>query len=198
MDEKTEELRDIFLEVADEETVTESQSDERGTLRGGGDIEEQLRDVISEMDDRFEIETSLDESDLVELVRGFYDGDSDTALADRLDVSRRTVVRARVQLHLIRDRDRAAPFDVDEAIRLREGGATMKELATRYEASESTIRRYLRVKEMDQRSRQVNQRYRTMFDSIIGDSDIATRLTEDVHEDGLEDATEGMESNVSF
>jgi hypothetical protein len=44
----------------------------------------------------------------------------------------------------------------------------------------------------------VGDRFRQEFERLLGDGDLADRLTDGVHEDGLDDATEGMETNVSF
>lgn len=198
MDEKTERLRDIFLDLTEEETVTESQEQSRGSLHERGDIDERLSSVIAEMDDRYDFRTSLDHDDLVTLLRRFYEDASDTAIAGELDLSRRTVVRARLELHLTRDHDWDAPFDVEKAGRRRLEGATVGELAEDFDVSESTIRRYLRVFEAEKRSREANRRFRDEFDTILADADLSTRMAREIHEDGLEEATEGLESNVSF
>ncbi|MFQ3295674.1 MAG: hypothetical protein ACI8VE_002763, partial [Natrialbaceae archaeon] len=47
-------------------------------------------------------------------------------------------------------------------------------------------------------ARRSNDRFRDEFETILPDADLSTRLTGDVKEDGLDDATEGMETNVSF
>lgn len=198
MDEKTEELRDIFLEVAEEETVTEAQREQRGSLSDRGDVDEHLLEVVGEMRERYGFDTDLDDGDLVTLVKAFYDSERDADIARRLDVSRRTAVRTRLELHLVRDRDRDAPFDVEEAARRRSEGATMAELAAAYDVSASTVRRYLRVFKADRRSRQANQRFRDAFDTALADADLSTRMTREIHEDGLDEATEGLETNVSF
>lgn len=198
MDEKTEELRDIFLEVADAESVTESQRDPRGVLDEPEDVEERLQEVILEMDDMYDFEVDLTVSERVELVRAFYDGESDAAIARRLDVGRKALFRARLELHLVRDRDREAPFDLEGVVRARDEGATIAELAEAEGVSASTLRRYLRVFEADRRSRLANQRFRDAFDAILAEADLSTRLTSEVQETGLEEATEGLETNVSF
>lgn len=198
MDEKTERLRDIFLNLTEEETVTETQEQSRGSLQEQEDIDERLDELIAEMDERYGFKTSLEHDDLVTVVKRFYDDVSDTAIAEELGVSRRTIVRARLSLHLIRDRDRDAPFDIDEAGRKQLAGATISELTTRYEVSESTLRRYLRVFDAERRSREANRRYRDAFDTILADADLSRRMTREVHEDGLDEATEGLETNVSF
>jgi len=48
MDEKTEELRDIFIDVTDEDTVTESQEETRGSLIDREGIRDRLEGVVDE------------------------------------------------------------------------------------------------------------------------------------------------------
>lgn len=198
MDEKTEELRDIFLDVADEDTLTDHQDADRGSLESDRDIEAELHDIVEEMQSRYPFETDVDNEQLVALVRGFYNAATDEELSDMLDVPEDTVVRARLDLHLVRPAERDAPFDTLAAARARASGATVDELADRFEVDTATMRRHLQVHETDQRSRQVNQRFRDAFDTLLGDMELTSRMVNDVHEDGLEDATEGLESNVSF
>ena len=45
--------------------------------------------------------------------------------------------------------------------------------------------------------RRVGDRFREQFDEILDDADLAS-LTEDVTRDGLDDATDGMENDLSF
>lgn len=199
MDEKTEELRDIFMDVTDEDTVTESQEETRGSLTDQGDGQrERLESVVRSMRERYDFSTDLSDDDLCGLVELFYDDASDADIARELDASRKTVFRARTDLHLVRDRDRDAPFDLDDLrTRLTDDPAT-RDLADEFDVSESTVRRYRRVVRAQTESRQANDRYRDEFDTILADGDLAARMTEEVQEDGLDDATEGMETNVDF
>lgn len=198
MDEKTEELRDLFLDVAEDTTVTESQQDDRGSLGTDRDVEGELREVIVEMRDRYEFDTDLDDASLVELVTAFYDGATDAVIAQRLGIKKAAIRRARYDLHLVREREREAPFDLVAAVRAVDDGASVSELADRFDVEEETIRQRLRVHDIEQRSRLANQRFRAEFDNILGDAELSMQLVRDVHEDGLEDATEGLETNVSF
>lgn len=200
MDEKTEELRDIFMDVADEATVTESQEETHGSLQSETEVEERIAAVIAEMRDRYDFGTTLSDDELVTVVRGFYGGDSDAEIARDLgDASLgKTVARARIDLHLVRDADTDAPFDLDALRELLDDGATAAECADELDVSESTVRRYRRVLEAQQERRTVNDRFRDEFENVLQDRELSERLTEDIHEDGLDDATEGMETNVSF
>ncbi|WP_254766241.1 conditioned medium-induced protein 4 [Salinilacihabitans rarus] len=196
MDEKTQELRDIFTSVTDgEETVTESQEDTRGSLeKDERTVEERLERVVARMRERYGFETPLSDGELIAVAKGFYDDRTDAELAADLGVDEADVFEARMALHLVSEAD-ADEVDL-VAIRARdEDDAT---LAAEYDVSEAQIRRYRRVAAAKDESRAANDRYRDEFDSILGDSELASRMATDVREDGLEDATEGMETDVSF
>lgn len=198
MDEKTEELRDIFTDVAETDTVTERQEETRGSLLDrDGDVRERLVDVVARMREQYDFGTDLSDDDLAELVHAYYDGATDTEIGRQLEVARSTVVRARLDLHLLRDRDYEAPIDLDALRdRLADDPATSA-LAEAFDVSPSTVRRYRRVLAAADRSKRANERYREEFDEILADVERAG-ITEGVREDGLEDATEGIETDVSF
>jgi hypothetical protein len=60
------------------------------------------------------------------------------------------------------------------------------------------LKRAARAIDAEQRARRVSQRFRTEFEEILTDADIAVWLTADAQEDGLDDATDGMEVDVEF
>ncbi|NUB90152.1 conditioned medium-induced protein 4 [Haloterrigena sp. SYSU A121-1] len=196
MNDKTEELREIFTDVTDgEETVTESQENSRGSLeRDDRSDEERLESVVQQMRERYAFETPLTDDELIAVARGFYDGEDDAAIAADLDVDEETVFEARMSLHLVGEDD-ADEVDL-AAIRDREEDDAT--LADEYDVSEPQIRRYRRVAAAEDESRAANDRYRDEFDSILADAELSERMTTDVREDGLEDATEGMETDVEF
>ena len=200
MDEKTEELRDIFMDVTDESTVTEQQEETHGSLHSETEVDERLEAVIARMRDRYDFGTTLSDEELVTVVRGYYDGDSDAEIARELgDASLgKTVSRARIDLHLIRDSDTDAPFDLDELREQFDAGASTAECADELDVSESTVRRYRRIIETQQEKRTVNDRFTDEFENVLRDRELSDRMTEVVQKDGLDDATEGMETNVSF
>jgi FixJ family two-component response regulator len=200
MDEKTEELRDIFMDVTDESTVTEQQEETYGSLSSEAEVDERLEDVVARMRDRYDFGTTLSDEELVTVVRGFYAGDSDAKIARDLgDASLgKTVSRARIDLHLIRDSDTDAPFDMEELRDLLDRETSTTDCADELDVSESTVRRYRRVVETQQERRTVNDQFREEFENILHDGELSDRMTESVEEDGLDDATEGMETNVSF
>jgi hypothetical protein len=198
MDEKTEELRDIFEEVTGEETVTEKQEETPGTLAGEDDeaVAERLADVVARMRERYEFETDLSDAEYARVVRGYYEGEDDTDIADALDVDRRDVVRARLDVHLVRDRDRDAPFELKELRRLLNADADLgtSDLAEELDVSASTVRRYRRVVETETEIRSVSARYQADFEDVLTDAGISHDMTSDIQEDGLQDATEGAEA----
>lgn len=200
MDEKTQELRDIFVDVAGDETVTERQAEARGSLTGedAERVAERIEAIITRMRERYEFESDLSVESLCAVVRRFYDGESDDEIADTLDTTRHEVFLARTDLHLLREGDTEAPFDFDELRELLDAEYTVAESATVLDAAESTVRHYRRILYTQRESRQVNGRFRDEFEELLTDADLGARMTEDVRQTGLEDATDGMETDVSF
>ncbi|WP_226482167.1 conditioned medium-induced protein 4 [Natrinema amylolyticum] len=196
MNDKTEELRDIFTNVTDgEETVTESQENTRGSIeRDERSDEERLESVVQQMRERYEFETPLSNDDLLTVARGFYDDRSDEEIADELGVDADEVFEARLSLHLVAEDD----ADEVDLVAIRDREEDDATLAEEYDVSEARIRRYRRVAAAEDQSRAANDRYRDEFDSILADADLSERMTSDLREDGLEDATEGMETEVDF
>lgn len=168
MDDKTAELRDIFLDATDgEEAVTERQAERRGSLVDADDpeaVDSRLRELVVAMRERYDFDTDLDAGAYVTLIRGFYDGDDDGALADGLEVGPETVVHARLDCHLVREDDDETP------------------------AVEASRERAVRA----------NYRFRDAFAELLTDDDLSTRLASDSREDGLREATEDIETDVSL
>ena len=198
MDEKTEELRDIFMDVTDEEAVTESQEESRGSLTDERDAGERIVEIVADMRERYDFDASLSDEELAAVVEGFYTGATDSAIADELDVSRREVFRARLDLHLVRERDTDAPFDLAEFRDLLSKDVPTGDLAAHFEVSPSTVRRYRRVVRARKEARRVSDHFRSEFEDALVDADIGEQFTTDMKDDGLEEATDGMETNVSF
>jgi len=168
MDDRTAELRDIFLDATDgEETVTERQAERRGSLVDGdddADVDARLRDLVATMRERYDFDTDLDPDAYVALIRGFYEGADDAALADRVGVDADKALRARLDCHLVREDDEETP------------------------AVEACRERIVRA----------NGRFRDAFADFLTDDDLSTRLASDSREDGLREATEDIETDVSF
>lgn len=198
MDDKTEELRDIFLDVADDGTVTESQAETRGSLAGDRPpVDERLVDTVGRMRERFDFETDLDDETYAAVVRRYYDDQDDAAIAEALDLDPETVFAARADLHLLREVD-AADADLGALRERAAEGADPLSAAATLGYDETTARRAAAVLAARDASRRVSHRYRSEFEEILTDADMAVRLTASVHEDGLEDATDDMETDVQF
>ena len=199
MNEKTEELRDIFVSVTDEDTVTESQEETHGSLASEDELNARLESTVAGMREDLEFATTLGDDELAAVVRGFYAGDPDADIASQLgDGDAEAVRRARIDLHLLRDDDTDAPLDLDSLRRLDNEGASLEALTTALDVDESTARRYRRVVRTQDEIQRVNDRYRAEFENLLRDREISERLTSDVHEDGLDDATDGQETDVTL
>jgi len=198
MDEKTEELRDIFMDVSDEETLTERQEETRGSLADDEAIDERIEDTVAEMRSDLEFDTDLTDEELRRVVRGFYAGESDADLADELDASRHAIHVARTDLHLLRETDTDAPFDFEMLEPVVEGEETTADAADRLDVAASTVRRYRRVLAARTRSQDLAHRYTDAFEEILVDVEVSGRLTEDVKRTGLEGAIEGQETNTQL
>ncbi len=197
MDEKTEQLRDIFMDVSGEASVTESQAAGRGSLTDTDEatVEERLGETVARMRERYDFRTDLDDPALVGLVRGFYAGHEDAALAEELGVDESTVYEARLDLHLLRETDDDADFDV-AAFRKRVvgGAATDEELAAAFDVDTETAARYRRVVEAQAAARGVSHRFTSEFEDALAEAGLATQLTAAVRETGLDEATEDIDS----
>jgi len=198
MDEKTEELRDIFMDVSEEETVTETQAETPGSLVGGGDdedVDEQLRDLVGRLRANQSFDTGLAVDQYVALVRAFYADASDEEIGADLGVATETVFAARLDLHLLRETDTDASFDL--ATLRRRGEADDETLAAELDVDAETVERYRRVVAAEDATRRANHRYQQAFDELLTDADLEGRFTEG-QEDGLEEAAEDIETDVSF
>lgn len=199
MGEKTDELRELFEEVAGTDTVTERQENERGTLSPVDDerVDRRLRGILEELGETFGFGTGLSDDQRVELVRGFYRGESDADLADTIEANEATVVAARLELHLFRDSDTDTPVPWDDfrrRLREHEDG----DVAAEFDLDLETVRQYRAVAEARDEARSVSHRFRSAYRDVIPDADLAEPLIQDVTEDGLEEAAADIETDVSF
>lgn len=198
MEEKTEKLRDIFLSVSDEERVTESQTERPGSLTDdGASAGQRLADVLDGLREKFGFETPLSDDERLTLIRGFYDGRSDDELAAELDCEASTVFAARMELHLLRDSEPPLSDDDLETVRANpDVGA--RALADRLGADERAVRRSRAALQAEDRSRRASQRFRTAYREILTDQDLTDQFATETQDDGLEDATDGAETDVEF
>lgn len=200
MTEKTEELKDIFLEVTDEEAVTESQAESRGSLSTTEEgVEERLIEVIGRLRERFPFRTELDDEQLVAVVRAYYEGADDATIADRLGVDEGAIRTARLDCHLDREEDTPESVDMG-ALRERVDDPTETEmpsdsaLAAALDADPEAIDRARHLLATRARARSVSHRFRAEFEDALVDAGLSARLTESVREDGLDEATEDIDS----
>ena len=198
MDEKTEELRDIFVEATGSDTVTESQEESHGSLSDDDGNEGRVRELIAMMRDRYEFASDRSDADLERVVERYHDGADDATIADELGVDGGEVFDARMDVHLVRDSDRDAPFDLDDLRSLHVEGVSPAEAADRLDTDESTVAHYAEVIEADMESTRANDRFRDEFAELLADADLEGGLTSEANEDGLREATEDMETDVSF
>jgi len=209
MDEKTERLRDLFLDVAEEETVTESQQVDRGTLATDAtSVDERLLAVVDRMKEKFGFTTDLTEDQVCTVVRQFYAGSP--AVETDLEATEETVFFARMQLHLVRDSERPDDAVTEAVVAFLEGSAetTWEHASAETVAAslasgaadfaEDDLERAVAVALAEIRSRRVSHRFRTAFEEILTDADLTVQFTTDAHEDGLEGATADAEVDVDF
>ncbi|ERH09026.1 MAG: hypothetical protein J07HX64_00778 [halophilic archaeon J07HX64] len=202
MDEKTEQLRDIFMDVADGETVTETQQDAHGSLATDeGSVDAQLQSVLERLHGKFDLQSSLEDDQLCQLVRAFYAGEDDDAIAGSIGCTSEAVFRTRMDLHLVRD-DEVPNEELETAIRAEDpefdGDVPVDRLAAEFDADRNRIERAAAAVAAVDRSRRVSQRFRTAFEEVLTDADLSVQFTAEAHEDGLEDATEGAEVGVEL
>lgn len=199
MDDKTAELRDIFIDTTGSDTVTESQEEDRGSLTDDdSDSEDRVAEIVATMRGKYDFDTDLDDERLEEVVRRFYADESDAVIASALDRDEEAVFEARMDLHLIRESDREAPFDLADLRTLLVEDASVEERADALEADEATVRHYSEVVEAELEATRANDRFRDEFAELLTDAELSDRYAQDAREDGLSEATEDIETDVSF
>ena len=168
MTERTDELRDLFRSVTGTEEVTDEQELSDGDAP---DPEERLVAIVGEMRERYEFATDRPTETYVRIVRLYHEGATDEEIAARVGLSRTEAIRARLDVHLVRDGEAGEEQDAEYA-----------ELAA----------------EAEHRSRQASRRFRTAFEELLTDADISGRLTERAREDELKEVTDDAEVGVDF
>jgi hypothetical protein len=196
MDEKTEALRDLFVEATGADTVTERQRETRGSLVGDEVTDERLAALVATMRERFDFRSGLDDASLVTVLRRFFDDATDAEVAAELGVDERAVFHARMDLHLVTEADHTP---VDDRVRpLVVDGATVEACLDAVDADPETVRRAVRVVESETAAARASHRFRDEFAELLSDEDLSTRLASDARRDGLRDATEDLETDVSL
>lgn len=201
MDDRTEQLRDLFVETTGEEEVTESQAEDRGDLAdevAAEDAERRIRELIDQMRERYTFDSGLDADALVQVVTGFYADESDADLADTLETDTETVFLARTDLHLVRDADRDAPFPIEDLRELIVDDVPRDERAEHLQTDSETAEHYSRVVEADMRSTRANHRFTDAFAELLTDADLRESHAVEAHDSGMEEATDDMETNTQL
>jgi hypothetical protein len=220
MDEKTAELRDIFVETTGSDTVTERQAESPGSLTGRDEaaVDERVRELVAAMRERYDFSTDLDDATYARIARGHFELADDAAIAAALAegedasdagdeaaepvaVDPATVRDARFDLHLVREADREAadaPFEYADLKSLTAEGRSIVECAEELGADPDTVAKYARVARVDLTSTRANDRFRDEFRDLLTDADIEGSHAESAREDGLKEATEDIETDVSL
>jgi hypothetical protein len=173
MDDKTESLRDLFRSVTGEESVTAAQTDGHGSLAGDDEAEAAaLQDVLAALREQFDLATDLDDAALATVVRAFHRGADDEAIAETAALPVEQVRQARLDCHLFREDDgeRAESGEIDAAA----------------------------LERARKRARAVSYRFQSAYADAMPDAELARDHVEGVHEDGLAEAAEDIETDVSF
>jgi DNA-directed RNA polymerase specialized sigma24 family protein len=171
--ERIQRLREVFTSLGGESTFTEHQEASRGDVPDDAEVDARLERLVRELREESGFRTRLDDAALVAIVRGYYDGEADAEMADRLGVSTEQVARARVNLRLFRPADRAGPFDGAALRELLDDGATAAEAAAALDVSESAVRRYAHVLRVQRDARRSGYRYAEEFEEHLGIADDA-------------------------
>ncbi|WP_281194982.1 hypothetical protein [Halorubrum sp. F4] len=218
MDEKTEELRDLFVDATGSETVTERQSESPGSLvdRDDDAVEERVAELVTAMRERYDLDSGLEDTGLGDeayerVVYGFFAGEDDGSIAadlgEELDddpdgadsgIDVRTVRDARLDLHLVAEADRDAPFEYAALKRLLAADRSVEAAAAKLDVDPEVVREFVPVARADLASTRVNDRFRDEFRDLLTDADIEESLATDAREDGLREATEDIETDVSL
>ena len=199
MDEKTAALRDIFVDLTEAETVTEQQEESPGTIAGEETRRAQAHSTIADLRDRYPFESPFSTDELIDIAIGYFEGRSDDEVAGAMDVEPSQVRQARYHLHLLNEEDHAVEVDLD-ALRthLPKDGSVDDLGQVITSPSDAALEQAVQVVTTERAMRQANYRFRDELRDLLGDGDLADQLSESVKADGLEDATEGLETTTSF
>lgn len=201
MDERTEELKELFVETTGAEEVTETQEAEPGDLASDAapeDAPERVEAIVARMRERYAFESGLDDTDLVRVVLGFYAGADDAELADTLDTDEGTVFTARMDLHLLREADREPPFPFADLRELVVEEVPPEERADHLETDVETVEHYSQAVAADLRSTRANHRFVDEFTDLLTDAELSESHAADARESGLEEAAEDIETNTQL
>ncbi|MFW5918156.1 MAG: conditioned medium-induced protein 4 [Haloferacaceae archaeon] len=199
MDEKTEQLRDIFVDTTGADTVTESQEEERGSLSDAEeDIERRIESLVERMRERYDFRTDLSVEQLREVVVEFFDDAEDEAITEALGVDSETIFDARMDLHLLRDSDREPPFSLDDLRELVVEAVPIEVRAARLDTDVATVEHYSQVVAAELASTRANLRFVDEFTDLLTDAELSESHAANARESGLEEAAEDIETNTQL
>lgn len=204
MGERTDELRDLFESVTGTTEVTERQRRPRGTLSADRETRAALAAELEQMQGELAFETDLPVPALTTLLEVFYDGQDDAAIAETVteahDVTldRAAVATARLDLHLVRKRERPPSAAEADLAALARDETDVESVAEAHEVAPETVERWLAVRETMAERRRVADRYRQAFESQLADRDLAERLTASLEETGLDGAVADQEVDLDM
>lgn len=192
MNDNTNRLREIFLDIAGEETVTERQEETRShapSNDGDASVESLIKTFLEE---EGEGKTRFDVDQLATIAVKYFEGSTDAEIAARLGSKSldKSVTRARIMLHLFRERDLDAPFDLDNLRTLREQEWSQRDIADELGVSTTTVRHYLRVIERYDEAQSVPRSRRRQLQEAINESGRGVKI--DLY-DGLGEALDGSQ-----
>lgn len=165
-------LRDLYSRLGGPAEFVERQEEARGTLRSERERSHDLEVLVGEMREQFGFRTSLSDADLVRVVRGFYDGRGDDAVAAGLDVSADVVFRARLALQLFDESD-ADDVDLGAVARGLDAGASTATVADELGVSRAAVERATRLLDAREAARRTNYRYPNAFEDLLADIAVA-------------------------
>jgi hypothetical protein len=196
MDDETAALRDLFLNVAGEERVTEPGTPERGSLLDLPTVRDRLADIVAELVDADELTTALDPDHLPDLVIAVYDGATDDEIATELDAEPEQVARARLDCGLVRDADLDIPDReaLDECLR----DGTPAACADRLGLDSVAVERYTRARGIVAERGEGTASVAEHIERAFADTDLSAHRTAGVRDDGLREAAEDIETDVEF
>lgn len=201
--EKVEQLTDIFHDIAGGSTTTQHQKQDRWSTNHSGN-DDTIQSVIQEMSNKYDIQTSLGEDELVTLVREYHNGKSDKGIARALGTPSRdkTVARARRKLHLFRESDFDAPFDINRLQEMVKQGKSTAAIADTLSTSESTVRTYSNVIAAETAAENTDHEYQRRFEDALDEpaefdeEQFTETLSDSARATGLDDAI-GNDSSAS-
>lgn len=179
-----EKFKDV-LDNLDETTVKEEKEEVRGSLS----IEEKIGNIIGDIKEKEGLETDLKKEKLTEIIKLYFEGKDDKEISKETGIEESKIRKNRSNLYLPRDKDLdKSPIDKEKLEDLDE--LSKSKIREEFDLDEETTRFYYKIIKAEDKP------YKERFEEALSDEFIAERMTSEVKEKGLEDATEDMEIDV--